>query len=119
MARLERAASLLSMPAVVGLQAQRALCPDDLLVGHRLIAALACRVAGGDQQDVQPVDPVSADPGVGARAMPYPVRAVQHDERFEGYEVPGRNLVQLPGQLHAGGTGDAECAGGGASLQSR
>src|SRR5262249_23633774 len=69
----------LSMPAIVSLQADRALCLDDLLEGHKrqLIAALACRVAGGDEHDVQPVDPMPADPRVGSRAATQPVGPVQ------------------------------------------
>src|SRR6516165_2505595 len=60
----------LSMPAIVLLQADRALCLDDLLEGRRrqLVAALACRVARAHDQDVQPVDPMSADPRVRPRA---------------------------------------------------
>src|SRR5215469_17927527 len=69
----------LSMPAIVALQAGRALCPDDLLEGHGLVAAPARRVAGGDEGDVQPVDPVPADPCVRSGAAAQPVGAVQDE----------------------------------------
>src|SRR5579875_3100759 len=74
--------SLLSMPADDQLPANRALCPDDLLEGRRrqLVAALARRVTGSDEEDAQSVDPVPADPGVCARATAQPVGAVLADD---------------------------------------
>src|SRR5579875_1942891 len=85
--------SLLSMPADDQLPANRALCPDDLLEGRRrqLVAALARRVTGSDEEDAPSVDPVPADPGVCARATAQPVGAVlAYDPQAQlGVEVLG------------------------------
>ena len=69
------------MPAIVWLQADRALCPDDLLEGRgrQLAAARTRRVARADDQDIQPVDPMPADPRVRPRATAQPVGTVQDE----------------------------------------
>jgi hypothetical protein len=64
MARFKRAASLLSMPVIAPLQADRALRLDDLLERHRrqLIAALARRVAVPTIRMFSRVDPAPLIP---------------------------------------------------------
>ena len=86
----------LSMPVIVLLQADWALCSDDLLEGRgrQLLAALARRVAGGDDQDVQPVDPVPADLRVRPRATA-PQRLLQVTRRPIRQSGHGSSRVPL------------------------